>query len=50
MTARQLARAELESYVVACILKTEPFDGAKLRFLEDRIEQAIHDLEVRAPF
>lgn len=50
MTDIQKARAALETYVVACILQTEIFNGAKLRFLEDRIEQAIHDLEVRAPF
>jgi len=50
MTALQTARSALETYVVALVLRTEIFNPAKLRFLEDELERAVHQLEATAPF
>ena len=50
MSALQAARDRLETYVAEVVLRTEIFNPAKLRFLEDEIERAVHHLEVTAPF
>ena len=50
MTRIQEAKSNLDTYVVALVLKTEEFSAAKLRYLEQRLVDAALELNATSPF